>query len=155
MKRRAKISKCTRYRYALWREWDAKKPQVLFVMLNPSTADHRLDDATIKHCISFAKKWRCGSLVVVNLFAFRTAKPKKLKSANKPIGHENAFWIRTLSKQSDFVVVAWGNHGGFRNRDKTVAAMLTRPKSLGLTRRGFPRHPLYVPLKTRLRDFAV
>jgi len=155
MKRRAKISKCTRYRYALWREWDAGKPQVLFVMLNPSTADHRLDDATIKTCIRFAKRRRFGRLAVVNLFAFRTREPEKLKCAKAPIGRENARWIRRLSTQADLVVAAWGNDGSFRKRDKRVAAMLVEPKCFGLTNRGAPRHPLYLPLNVRLRKFAV
>lgn len=153
MKRRAKISKC--YRYALWREWNAEKPQVLFIMFNPSTADHRRDDPTIRKCIRFAKKWRCGRLVVANLFAFRTSNPKELKASGAPIGPKNDLWIRKLSRQSDLIVVAWGNNGGFGNRDKTVAAMLRKPKCLGLTERGFPRHPLYMPLTVRLRTFAV
>lgn len=155
MKRRAKISKCTRYRYALWREWDAGKPQVLFVMLNPSTADHRLDDATIKQCIRFAKKWRCGRLAVVNLFAYRTSQPERLKRAEAPIGRDNARWIRKLSVQSDLIVAAWGNNGVFRKRDKRVTAMLVSPKCLGLTNQDAPIHPLYLPLNVRLRNFAV
>lgn len=151
VKRRAKISKY--YRYALWREWNARKPQVLFVMFNPSTADHLQDDPTTKKCIRFAKKWGCGRVVVVNLFAFRTSSPKELKHCVAPIGPKNDRWIRKLSKQSDLIVVAWGNNGVFGDRDKRVAAMLARPKCLGLTKRGFPRHPLYVPFRRTAPHF--
>ena len=37
---KAIISDCSKYRYELHREWDKKKGKVLFIMLNPSTADH-------------------------------------------------------------------------------------------------------------------
>ncbi len=51
------------YRYALWRTWDPpadmfepSRPIMTWVMLNPSTADHRVDDPTIRKCIGFAKR---------------------------------------------------------------------------------------------------
>ena len=43
---KAIISDCSKYRYELHREWDKKKGKVLFIMLNPSTADHVEDDLT-------------------------------------------------------------------------------------------------------------
>ena len=51
----ATFSPCERYRYTLRRQWDASKPYVLFVMLNPSTADATQNDPTIRRCIGFAK----------------------------------------------------------------------------------------------------
>jgi hypothetical protein len=39
LERDAVISNCGRYRYLLRRTWDAGRPRILFVMLNPSTAD--------------------------------------------------------------------------------------------------------------------
>jgi hypothetical protein len=50
------LSDCGTYRYELWRRW-AEGPHVLFVMLNPSTADAVTDDATIRKCIGYAKRW--------------------------------------------------------------------------------------------------
>ena len=47
----AHFSKNRIYRYALWRTWDESKPKVLFVGLNPSTADEIQDDPTIRRCI--------------------------------------------------------------------------------------------------------
>ena len=43
----ALFSKDRVYRYALWRIWDLKKPKVLFIGLNPSTADEIKNDPTI------------------------------------------------------------------------------------------------------------
>src|SRR4051812_15620668 len=71
MKTTAEFSPCRRYRFALWRRWDSG-PQVLFAMLNPSTADETTNDPTIRRCIGFARAWGFGSLAVGNLFAFRT-----------------------------------------------------------------------------------
>ena len=36
----AVITRCEKYRYKLTRTWDEDKKKVLFVMLNPSTANH-------------------------------------------------------------------------------------------------------------------
>jgi hypothetical protein len=47
-KRGAEFSPCGKYRYALWRIWDFKKPLAMFIGLNPSTADASKDDPTIK-----------------------------------------------------------------------------------------------------------
>ncbi|MCL6576102.1 DUF1643 domain-containing protein [Kyrpidia sp.] len=77
------------YRYSLTREWDASKPRVVFIMLNPSTADDDQDDNSVKRCIGFAKKWGFGSLEVVNLFAYRTPNPEKLSQVEDPVGMEN------------------------------------------------------------------
>ncbi|TMF61888.1 MAG: DUF1643 domain-containing protein, partial [Chloroflexi bacterium] len=69
--RGATFSADRRYRYRLWRRWDGARPVVAFVMLNPSTADARRDDPTIRRCIGFAKSWGFGGVEVVNLFAYR------------------------------------------------------------------------------------
>jgi hypothetical protein len=55
-----------RMRYALWRRW-ATGPIVAFVMLNPSAADERELDRTVARCIAFARAWRYGALIVVNI----------------------------------------------------------------------------------------
>jgi hypothetical protein len=58
MNRSAVISRDGLYRYALRRVWQAK-PTVLFIGLNPSTADQR-DDPTLQRCIRFAMAWGFG-----------------------------------------------------------------------------------------------
>ena len=57
MERKAVISDCSRYRYQLRRIWDKEKDKVLFIMLNPSTADSDSDDLTTIRCVNYAKKW--------------------------------------------------------------------------------------------------
>ncbi len=79
------------YRYTLSRTWDTLTGvgTVVFVMLNPSTADEHVDDPTIRRCISFAKAAGFAGLYVVNLFAWRATKPADLWAADDPVGRWN------------------------------------------------------------------
>ena len=140
----AKLSSCRHYRYALWRRW-ANGPQVLFVMLNPSTADETADDPTIRRCMGFARSWGFGSIAVGNLFALRTPSPALLRKSACPVGRGNDTWLRKLQGSASLVLAAWGNHGSYLGRDLCVRGLLAQPHMLGLTKVGAPRHPLYVP----------
>jgi hypothetical protein len=155
MIRRAAFSRCGSYRYALWREWDETRPTVLFVALNPSTADHERDDPTIRRCIRFARDWEFGALVVANLFAFRTPFPKLLRAARDPVGPRNDRWINRLADDAGLVVAAWGAHGDYLARASRVAERIGDCHALGLTASGAPRHPLYVRADVRPRPFSL
>ena len=150
--RSAVLSGDGRYRYALHRQWNATKPTVLFIGLNPSTADHRVDDRTIRRCVQFARSWGFGQLAMANLFALRTSSPRALRCDSNPVGPRNDRWIRQLIGEAEEVVVAWGDHGAYLARDRAVLAMLVRPRCLGLSKLGHPRHPLYLRGSTMLRD---
>jgi hypothetical protein len=118
---------------------------VLFVMLNPSTADHERDDPTIRRCIGFAASWGYGALAVGNLFAFRTPFPAQLKRAACPVGRANDRWLERLAAESSRVIAAWGNEGSFLGRDTQVRNFLKPLHAFALTQQGQPRHPLYLP----------
>ena len=155
MIRRAAFSRCGRYRYALWREWDASRPTVLFVALNPSTADHRRDDPTIRRCIGFSREWGFGALVVANLFAFRTPYPNLLRAERDPVGPRNDRWIRRLVYEAGLVVAAWGANGDYLRRASHIADRLGDCHALGVTRSGAPRHPLYVRADVQPQPFSL
>jgi hypothetical protein len=131
------------HRYRLWRVWDATKPRVLFVMLNPSRADGQQDDPTIRRCVGFARDLGYGS------FSYRATTPKELFAwfhmGNSIVTPANDLHIKDAVQRAQFVVAAWGTHGGYLDRDKVVFALLREPHALGLTEAGFPRHPLYLP----------
>jgi hypothetical protein len=148
----AQFSCCRTYRYSLRRIW-SERPLVLFVGLNPSTADETTDDPTVRRCIGFARRWRHGGLLLVNLFAYRSTDPAGLKRASDPIGPENDAAILDCCQSVTRVVVAWGVHGILEYRDRQVLSLLSRPYCLGLTKSGAPRHPLYLSAATRLRRF--
>jgi len=143
MQTNAVLSPCRRYRFALWRRWDIG-PQVLFIMLNPSTADELTDDPTVRRCIGFARSWGFGSLAVGNLFAFRTTSPAELSAWTDPVGPENDHWLSLLHEESSMTIAAWGNHGRLLGRSTDISAKLPGLHILGLTKQGEPRHPLYV-----------
>ncbi|MEB3357573.1 MAG: DUF1643 domain-containing protein [Synechococcales bacterium] len=140
----AVFSACQTYRYALWRVWDDQKPWVLFLGLNPSTADGTRDDPTCRRCIGYAQSWGYGGVYVANLFAYRATHPYDLKAAEYPVGPETDEWIRDLNQRAARVIVAWGNHGSFLGRDRTVFPLLTHPHCLAVTQIGHPAHPLYL-----------
>jgi hypothetical protein len=145
----AVVSDCERYRYRLDRRWGDRGDGVNFIMLNPSTADATHDDPTIRRCVSFAKEWGKGAIVVTNLFAFRATDPRGLASQDDPVGPENDTFIREAATSAGLVVCAWGAHGFARERAGSVLAALRRmgvtPTALRLTKDACPSHPLYLP----------
>lgn len=149
----AKLSSCRQYRYTLVRAWDDSRPTVMFVGLNPSTADAKINDPTVRRCIGFARRWGFGKLVLTNLFAFRSTDPSLLKDIDDPIGPDNDHWIAESSRTADLTVVAWGIHGRLRDRDQEVLSQLKEPHCLGTTKSGAPRHPLYLSANAPLRLF--
>ena len=139
----ATFSNCRKYRYALSRSWDDKKKIVLFIGLNPSTADEKKDDPTIRRCINYAQSWGYGGLQVANLFAYRATKPVKLKNVENPVGDDNDQQLIKLSKMADLTVAAWGNEGVLFNRDKQVIKLIPNLMCLKINKSGQPAHPLY------------
>lgn len=151
MKRDAVISDCGKYRYRLYREWaQTEKMPVLWVMLNPSTADASIDDPTIRRCIAFSKAWGYGALWVGNLYGYRSTDPSVLSkiSASEARGPDNWKHIEAMATQSAIVVCAWGAPGGNK-----IPAEVWCPGGmwcLGTTKHGAPKHPLYVKGDTAL-----
>ncbi len=133
------------HRYLLWRSWSGVDRMVLFVALNPSTADERVDDPTIRRCSSFAQEWGATGFMVANLFAFRATKPKDLMLASDPIGMENDRWLRGASSYSTRTIVCWGNDGAYGGRSANVLPLLKQPEALRVNKGGQPSHPLYLP----------
>ena len=145
------ISGCTRYRYSLWREWNAHAPQMIIIGLNPSTADASADDRTIRRCIGFAKREACGRLVMLNLFAFRATKPRDMLAAVDPVGPRSDSVLRSYARdpRTAFTVAAWGTQAS----PERVAVVMTMFSSLlcfGTNADRSPRHPLYQRADTPL-----
>jgi len=148
------------YRYRLDRQWDpAVGASVLWVMLNPSTADAEINDRTMDRVISFSLRFGFRRLQVVNLFAYRATKPRALLTADDPIGPENDAAIALAAQQTSAVVCAWGANPRYRQRAEQVVAILDANASsksyqcLGKTKDGHPRHPLYVRGDAELQPF--
>lgn len=151
VKMTAEFSENKVYRYFLSREWDSRGKKVAFVGLNPSTADEFKDDPTIRRCIDFSKKLGGGSLWMVNLFAYRSTDPSKIRLVEDPVGPENDYWISKVASSADFIIAAWGNNGDFLSRDKDVVSLVgCEVYALRITSKGMPSHPLYLPKNSEI-----
>lgn len=141
------FSSCRTWRYQLDRCWIADAPTLVFIGLNPSTADETMDDPTIRRCISFAKRDGFGRCVMLNLFGYRSTDPRRLHTTTDPVGPDNDSTITSCVNEAATVVVAWGAHSHpmIKSRSEAVLRLIDRPKCLGLTKGGSPKHPLYVP----------
>lgn len=144
------------YRYKLWREWGGGSltawRHVLWIMLNPSTADEHVLDPTLRRCQGFALEWGFDGFEVCNIFALRSTDPKALYKHDDPVGPDNDRVIIESAIAADCVVVGWGTHGKYSRRGADVTAMLERyqiaVQCLGTTADGFPKHPLYLSCAT-------
>lgn len=153
----ATFSSCRKHRFTLWRRWEPDCPpsrMCAFIGLNPSTADETLDDPTIRRCIRFSKDWGFGGYVMLNLFSFRATDPKVMKADSNPCLQANLKSISEVSDCAGRVVCAWGTHGSYEGLGETVRTWLSVGRfvnlwHLGLTKQGFPKHPLYLKADTQ------
>ena len=146
----AEISERGLYRHQLWRRW-GRGPQVLWIMLNPSTADGKEDDATIRRCIGFTRAWGCDGFTVVNLYALRATDPRELRGNKTPNTESSLVLYGALGGEWKHIVAAWGTAAPISRhllaiKEVGVSMMSDRKlECLGITQAGHPRHPLYVP----------
>ena len=143
----AVLSDDGRYRYLLWRnEWHLSTRGLLgFVMLNPSTADARTDDPTIRRCLGFARRLEYGGILVANVFAWRATDPRNLpRSTDEAFGPDNAISLAMVAEVCPVVVAAWGAHPRASDLAQRVLGIVGPLYCLGTTKSGAPRHPLYI-----------
>ena len=149
----AVYSECERYRYTLTRVWDGAARRLLYIMLNPSKATELANDPTIERCERRARALGYGGFRVCNLFALRETDPARLKRARRPEGPDNWAEIEKALQWTDDVLCAWGVHGDHRDQAARLAPLLaagSKPLlTLGLTKAGHPRHPLYISYKVQ------
>jgi hypothetical protein len=151
MIRTATLSPCGLYRYELGRRWADEGLRVLWVMLNPSTADANIDDPTIRRVIDFSQRLGFSALTVVNLYAFRATDPRELNRASDPLGPKNYDYLLANAYLADKIICAWGNPGG---RGKPIALECLPLWCMGMTKMGAPKHPLYLPAETQPERYA-
>jgi hypothetical protein len=145
----AVYSDCEAYRYDLVRVWDPAGTRINFVMLNPSTATEHANDPTVERCERRARALSHGAFRVTNIFALRATDPRVMRAHPDPVGGPaNDAAIAEAAGWADAVVCAWGTHGAHLGRGREVEALLRatgRPvATLGLSKDGHPRHPLYI-----------
>lgn len=137
------------YRYYLFRAWDKSKPLLAFIGMNPSKADERFDDPTVRRCINFARREGAGRFVMLNVYGYRSTDPLAIGKVADPNGPDNDFWLKSYVKEADVVVAAWGRNVTQRGEEvlKMVKGLNTI-YCLGTNSDGSPKHPLYLKLDT-------
>jgi len=147
--RNARFSNDKKHRYRLSRHWDLNKPEILYIMLNPSIGNESIDDPTIRRLLSFTRKFDYGGFFVGNLFTYITPNPKTLDTS---IGltNKNLNILSNLVSKVDKVVYAWGNSIEEPNEFKKF---ISGPMCFGKNLDGTPSHPLYLPSSSELESF--
>lgn len=149
------------YRYRLERSWgDSSAAPVVWVMLNPSTADAELDDPTLTHCITFTRQAGWDRLVVVNLYALRSTDPAELARHPVPVGPENLDHVRAALQEAGLIVAAWGAHpaaklSSIRLKLAGMAPAGVDVACLGLTAGRHPHHPVRLGYSTPFVPFKL
>jgi hypothetical protein len=162
----ALLSPCGRYRYTLTRVLNPAVPKearrtVLFLGVNPSTADGETDDASIRKMCGFARHWGFDRVQVGNVFGWRATDVRELARTDDPVGPENDHHLEQLIGGADLVVPCWGREKKvpprLQARFGVVGALIAaweKPTGcLGLTQCGSPRHPLMLGYGTLLEPW--
>ena len=109
---------------------------------------------------------------MINLFGLISRSPTQLSKSNDPIGKNNdlitlkslEFWREDSNCD---LWLGWGDKGQLKGRDRKVLKLIKnfsnlnsnenisskRVFSLGLSKKGNPRHPLYMPNQSFLKKF--
>ena len=147
--RNATLSNDKKHRYKLSRHWDLNKPQILYIMLNPSIGNESIDDPTIRRLLSFTRKFDYGGFFVGNLFTYITPNPKTLDTS---IGltNKNLNVLENLVSKVDNVVYAWGSS---IEEPKEFRKFIFNPMCFGKNLNGTPKHPLYLPSSSKIIKF--
>lgn len=152
MIRQAKFSSDGKRRFELIRDWDdgffIVSGTVNFVMLNPSIANGKTDDPTVRKCVGFAKRWGYARIVVTNLIPIVATDPWSLPPWSG-VDAENKVFLQKWATESDLVVAAWGSQPKAVVRTIALAEHIycfreIAPAVLhciGMTKSGSPKHP--------------
>ena len=140
-----------RHRYSLIHRWNPLFGDrlILWIGLNPSTADEAKLDPTLTRIADFSKRAGFDGFWMANLFALRTPYPEEMMKADEPVGPENDAWLLRAAERCERIVAAWGVTGTYQARADAVVRLLAGRElsCLGTTQDGHPRHPLYVAAK--------
>jgi len=150
----AEFSNNRKYRFTLWRIWDKTKPLVMFIGLNPSTANETENDPTVCSVGRIAKVNGYGGFYMMNCWAYISTDPKVLKEHkwDKNMCEWNDNMLMTTKAKCKDVVFAWGSFSivNKTGRDKELLKMFPDAMVLFLNKNGSPKHPLYCKSETKL-----
>lgn len=151
------------YRHWLMRDWAETHFSswknlifILWIGMNPSTAEGNVDDPTIRKEIKFSKRLGHTRYVKCNVMDYRSTNPKLLPRVDA-ISSINRKTIRWFAKRANMIVCCWGKLPPLFQG--TVDRIVYDLKAydlwcLGTNGNGSPKHPLYLPDNTSLIRFT-
>jgi hypothetical protein len=151
----AEFSADRKYRYALWRIWDESKPLVMFIGLNPSTANEDENDPTIRSVERISKHNGYGGFYMMNCWPFVSTDPAGLSTSGGTL--YNDIKLKEISEKCQDIVFAWGNFEIVKMQgvDYILSRRFPNAKALKLNKNGSPKHPLYCKSDTVLINYSL
>jgi len=141
------------YRYALWRKWNNDLKPLLFIGLNPSTANNITNDPTVTRCVVRAYREGFGGLMVGNLYSCVSSCPDVLLREGA-VGDRTDEYLQTMIDMAGRVLCAWGSFKEAKKRSVCVLNMIPEPYCLGMNSDGQPKHPLYIPYSIKMSKIS-
>lgn len=149
--RSATLSRCGSYRYRLSRRW-GDGPALAWLLQNPSTADWREDDQTVRRGRHFTRAAGYAAMEFVNLWALRETDSAAFlrvlrEDPRRAEGPGNASHLLAAAVLCPGVVCAWGGGPGRAGADRLLDLLNLgvlrggRLLCLGVTANGAPLHP--------------
>lgn len=158
------ISPCGNYRYRLEREVQPEGPVFAYFGVNPSTADDRIDDATVRKWKGFTLRNGGRKFIVGNVFAYRATDVREIGRLPVELacGPDQFQHLLSIIADADILVPCWGaadkvppEHRrlmcALLEMLRRVGAGLGKPVlHFGMTKSGQPMHPLTLGYDTPL-----
>lgn len=146
---------------------NGEKP-LLVLGLNPSTADERHPDATIRKIMGFAERWGYDSFIMVNVYPLRSTFPSALpKEFDEDLHIQNYRTIEKVISSLGYteVLVCYGDNITVQPYlefcKSEILKMLSAYSKLKLVRisdltiKGNPRHPCRLSYNSPKMEYVV
>lgn len=155
------ISPCGLFRLRLEREIGDAGTVAAICGVNPSIADAKINDQTIRKDIGFGRRLGWRRIIKINKFAFRATDVRELERAADPIGPGNDEAIRQAMLDADVLLFAWGPLAKLPKRLRTRWRFLWEtanelgktPLCFGTAKDGHPLHTLMLPYSSELHPW--
>lgn len=163
MLKSAKFNDDRTHRYFLGRLWEPHHSKILFIGLNPSTADEHEDDHTVRRLIRFSQDWGFGGFYLMNAYSFVATEPPDMKQyylklsvhQERIVHRQNVKMILDRASICSMVVFCWG--ANVHHDDKPISTLVKKfgdARCFGKTKDGHPKHPLYLSSHTQLIKYS-
>jgi len=156
--------------YSFLSVFGVKIPRIkslVFFGINPSTATAEKDDPTIIKIKKISEKNNYRSWIMLNIYPTIESNPDNLpREINEVVHKKNIKYIKKYIDDDTTIVAAWGDaiddkeHPYLKDCLKEIVNEINginkRWYSIGeLTKKGNPRHPLYVKTDEKLIEFTI